>query len=511
MKAVDEVVLEARGISKSFPGVKALHGVDLTLRAGRLTALLGENGAGKSTLMKILAGVQPSDDGELLVEGHPVRFSSPREALDSGIAMIYQELSLVPDLTIAENIFLGREPSQLGNLVDYAEMNRRANEWLQLLDLEASPKTPVRRLRVGQQQLVEIARALAGNVRVLIMDEPTSAITEHETEVLFQRIADLKQKGVAIVYITHRLEELEHIADDVAVMRDGCMIDCAKFGQWSQDDMVRMMAGRDVMTSTKSSSVVDEEALRIEDMTLSHPTRPGDFLVNEISFCVRKGEVFGIFGLMGAGRTELLECLFGLHSGTSTGQVFIHDRLVEVTSPADAISHGLALVPEDRKHDGLVLSMTVGENASLASLDRAERFGILNGRAERDYVEPFVRRFRVKTPSLRERIRNLSGGNQQKVILAKWLATGPTVLMLDEPTRGIDVQAKNEIYTLIDELTTEGLAVVVVSSELPEVMAVSDRILVLSEGRATEEFTREDATEEAIMHAALPGRKATAC
>lgn len=505
MTAYGEVVLEARGISKAFPGVKALDGVDLTLRAGRSTALLGENGAGKSTLMKILAGVQSPDSGELIVEGQSVSFTNPRHALDHGIAMIYQELSLVPDLTIAENIFLGREPLWLDTVIDYSEMNRRAHEWLQLLELDASPKTLVGRLRVGQQQVVEIARALAGDVRILIMDEPTSAITEHETEVLFQRIADLKRQGVAIAYITHRLEELEHIADEVAVMRDGCMIGCEELHKLTHDDIVRMMAGRDVKTSVRSSSIVNRQVLRVEEITLKHPSRPGDFLVDQISFHVREGEVLGIFGLMGAGRTELLECLFGLHSKTSTGKVFTNGLEVKVDSPSAAIAHGLALVPEDRKHDGLVLSMTVGENASLASLHRSERFGLLNGRAEREYVEPFVKRFRVKTPSLRERIQNLSGGNQQKVILAKWLATGPTVLMLDEPTRGIDVQSKNEIYELINELTGEGLAIVVVSSELPEVMTISDRILVLCEGHATEEFDRENATEEAIMHAALPG------
>ena len=511
MTVLGETLLEARAISKSFPGVQALDGVDLTLRAGRLTALLGENGAGKSTLMKVLAGVQSPDRGALVVAGNTVHFASPRDALDHGIAMIYQELSLVPDLTVAENIFLGREPGWFGRWVDYRAMNRRASEWLQLLEVDVSPKASVGRLRVGQQQLVEIARALAGDVRILIMDEPTSAITEHETDVLFRRIADLKQQGVAIAYITHRLEELEHIADDVAVMRDGQMMGTAEFGAWSRDQLVRMMAGREVTTSVKHSSVRDPEALRVEDITLKHPTRPGDFLVNQVSFRVRTGEVLGIFGLMGAGRTELLECLFGLHGGTTTGRIFVNGRPVEVASPSDAIAHGLALVPEDRKHDGLVLTMSVGENTSLASLEHTERFGLLSRRAEQEHVQPLVDRFHIKSPSLREHIVNLSGGNQQKVILAKWLATGPTILMLDEPTRGIDVRAKTEIYTLINELTAEGLAVVVVSSELPEVMMVSDRILVLCEGRAAMEFDRLDATEEAIMHAALPGGTKAAC
>lgn len=507
----DNVVFEAKQISKLFPGVKALDGVDLTLRAGRLTALLGENGAGKSTLMKILAGVQPPDEGELLVQGEPVHFTSPRDAQDHGIAMIHQELSLVPDLTVAENIFLGREPLRFETLIDYTELNCQATEWLKRLELDVSPTTPVRRLRVGQQQLVEIARALAGNVRILIMDEPTSAITERETEVLFRCIADLKKQGVAIVYITHRLEELEQIADDIVVMRDGCLIGTAEFGELSHDAMVRMMVGRDVKILSKQSSSNNQPVLRADGISLSHPTRPGDYLVHEVDMHVCKGEVLGIFGLMGAGRTELLECLFGLHPTASTGQVSMHDQSVRLRNPADAISHGLALVPEDRKQDGLVLSMSVGENASLASLKHAERFGFIDRGREREHTRRFVERFRVKTPSLREKIINLSGGNQQKVILAKWLATGPAVLMLDEPTRGIDIHAKNEIYSLINELTADGLAVIMVSSELPEVMAVSDRILVMCEGRATQSFDRSEATEENILQAALPRRNSIPC
>ncbi|MFK7735069.1 MAG: sugar ABC transporter ATP-binding protein [Pirellulaceae bacterium] len=507
-----EVVLEARGISKAFPGVQALDQVDLKLQAGRLTALLGENGAGKSTLMNVMAGVLSSDEGELILQGEPVRFASPRDAIDHGIAMIHQELSLVPDMTVAENIFLGREPLRRDRLIDYRELNRRARHWLELLDLEVPPTELVGRLRVGQQQLVEIARALAGDVRVLIMDEPTSAITEHETKVLFQRIDDLKREGVSIVYITHRLEELDRIADDIAVMRDGCMIGTAEMGELTQEEMVRMMAGREVKSSVRSSSAkIEDEAFRAENISLKHPTRAADYLVDDVSFHVLKGEVLGIFGLIGAGRTELLECIFGLHSGECTGAISVNQQRVTIQSPRDAVRSGLALVPEDRKRDGLVLSMTVEENASLASLGRTERFGLLNRRSEEEHVRPFIDRFRVKSPSLRELIVNLSGGNQQKVILAKWLATDPTVLMLDEPTRGIDVQAKSEIYSLINELTAEGLAVVMVTSELPEAMAISDRILVLCEGRLAAEFDRKNATDEQILAAALPGSTATPC
>ncbi|MBM4091413.1 MAG: sugar ABC transporter ATP-binding protein [Planctomycetes bacterium] len=506
------VVLEARGIFKSFPGVKALDGVGLTLRRGRLTALLGENGAGKSTLMNIVAGVFPPDAGELRVAGRPVRFTNPRQARDHGVAMIYQELNLVPGLTVAENIFLGREPLRLSGLIDYAALNRNAAARLQRLELDVSPTTPVGRLRVGQQQVVEIAKALAGEVRILIMDEPTSALTERETEVLFQRIADLKRQGVAIAYITHKLEELPGIGDDVAVMRDGRMIGSAPLGELSRDDIVRMMIGRDLNErSPSASSAMRDEVLRVERLTLKHPERPGDFLVHDVSLVVRRGEVLGVFGLMGSGRTELLECLFGLHSHACTGEVFIGGRRAVLRTPAEAISHGLALAPEDRKRDGLVLSMSVAENASLASMDQAVRFGLLHGRAEREHVQRYLERLRVKTPSLRQQVRNLSGGNQQKVVLAKWLATDPRVLLLDEPTRGIDIQAKEEIYALIKELTGNGLAVVAVSSELPEILALSDRILVLCEGRPTAAYARSEATEEKIMHAALPRKRATIC
>ena len=456
MSDAGDIVLEARGLSKSFPGVKALDEVALTLRQGRLTALLGENGAGKSTLMNIIAGVFPPDAGELLVGGERVHFANPRQARDHGIAMIFQELNLVPGLTVAENIFLGREPLRRNGLIHYAAMNRDAAAWLQRLDLDVPPTTPVGRLRVGQQQVVEIAKALAGEVRILIMDEPTSAITERETEVLFRRIADLKRRGVSIAYITHRLEELPRIADDLVVMRDGRTIGSAPLGAMSRDDIVRMMVGRDLNEGhSGASSARGDEVLRVEDLTLGHPDRPGDFLVQRVGFRVRRGEVLGIFGLMGAGRTELLECLFGLHGRTCSGDVWIDGRRVALRSPADAIAHGLALAPEDRKRDGLVLSMSVAENASLASLERAERFGLLRARAEQEHVRGYLERFRVKTPSLDQPIRDLSGGNQQKVILAKWLATGPRVLLLDEPTRGIDIQAKKEIYALINELTNE--------------------------------------------------------
>lgn len=499
------IVLEATGITKSFPGVKALDEVSLTLRQGRLTALLGENGAGKSTLMNIIAGVFPADAGEVKLDGTPVNFANPREARDAGIAMIYQELNLVPHLSVAENIFLGREPANRLGLIDRTRMNQEAAKLLEELDLDVAPTTPLGQLRVGQQQIVEIAKALSSQARVLIMDEPTSAITQHEIEVLFGIIQKLKQQGVAIAYITHKLEELTRIGDDAVVMRDGKLVGTGDLADLTRDQIVTMMVGREIRNDRqRDARDHHDEVLRVAGVSLQHPERPGDSLLQDIDFRVHRGEVLGIFGLMGAGRTELLETIFGLHPKTSTGTTYLAGEQVAITSPTDAIAHGLALAPEDRKHEGLVLGMSVMENASLANLSDYVRRGLVDSAAEQEMATQVVERFQVKTPSVHQTIRNLSGGNQQKVILGKWLATKPTVILLDEPTRGIDVNAKEEIYDLIHQLSGEGLAVVFVSSEMPEVMALADRIVVLCEGRKTAEFTRAEADEESLMRAALP-------
>jgi ribose transport system ATP-binding protein len=445
------------------------------------------------------------DAGKILFEGREVHFANPRAAQACGIAMIFQELNLIPQLSVAENIFLGREPLNRFGLIDFSVMNERAEALLRQLDLAVAPTTLAGSLRVGQQQVVEIAKALADKARVIIMDEPTSAITEREIEVLFEIISHLKRQGVAIAYITHKLDELTRIGDDAVVMRDGKMIGSAPLKDLRHDDIVRMMVGRELaQLHSKSRRTPGEEMLRADRISLRHPQRPGDFVVKELSLSVCRGEVLGIFGLMGAGRTELLETLYGLHSEDSTGEIHIEGEPVVIRSPAKAIASGLALAPEDRKGEGLVLQMTVSENTSLASLGRTERWGLLNAAAERQHVTKAIEPFRVKTPSLQQIIRNLSGGNQQKVILAKWLAAGVKILLLDEPTRGIDVNAKKEIYSLIDELTRNGLAVVMVSSELPEILAVADRILVMCEGRKTAEYSRAEATEENIMRAALP-------
>jgi ribose transport system ATP-binding protein len=499
-------LLEARGITKTFPGVRALDGVQITVRPGRLNALLGENGAGKSTLMNILAGVFPPDAGEILLAGRPVRFASPRAAQLGGISIIFQELNLVPHLSIAENIFLGREPRNALGLLDAARMNHEAAALLADLELDADPRTPVARLRVGAQQVVEIAKAVSFRSRVIIMDEPTSAISEHEVAVLFRLIRRLKERGTGIIYITHKLGELAEIADDITVFRDGRFIAARPFAGTTRAEMVRLMVGRDLTDLfPKTSAPAGGERLRVQNLSLRHPERPGDFVVYDVSFSVRKGEVLGLFGLMGAGRTELLQSVFGLHPRAASGQMWIEGRPVSLRSPRAAIAAGLALAPEDRKGEGLVLLHSVAENTTLACLEQFTRFGLLQSARELGLVRRSVERLRIRTPSLQQAVRHLSGGNQQKVVLAKWLATQPKVLLLDEPTRGIDINAKKEIYTLVDELARDGLAVVMVSSELPEILAIADRILVLAGGRVTAEFARGAATEETILHAALPG------
>jgi ABC-type sugar transport system ATPase subunit len=502
----DGVLLKATGVTKSFPGVRALDGVHVTVRRGRLNALLGENGAGKSTLMNILAGVFPPDAGTIQIEGEPVSFKNTRDAQAKGISIIFQELNLFPDLSIAENIFIGREPMTKFGLVDYARMNADAAALLKELELDADPRTLISQLKVGAQQVVEIAKAISFNSRVIIMDEPTSAITRHEIEVLFRQITRLKQNGVGLIYITHKLDELPEIADDITVLRDGKFVGEREFREVTRDEIIRMMVGRELSDLfAKTPARPGDEVLRVRNLSLQHPERAGDFAVRDVSFEVRRGEVLGIFGLMGAGRTELLQTIFGLHTKTSSGEIEIEGHNVAIESPQQAIAAGLALAPEDRKAEGVVLELSVAHNTTLSCLPRIERFGLLQPKRERELVSNYVDRLRVKAPSINERILNLSGGNQQKVVLAKWLATEPKVLLLDEPTRGIDINAKKEIYALIDELAQSGLGVVLVSSELLEILGIADRILVLCEGRKTAEFSRAEATEEKIVNAALPG------
>ncbi|EDY85175.1 ABC transporter, ATP-binding protein [Verrucomicrobiia bacterium DG1235] len=509
MSEAAECLLEAEAMVKTFPGVKALSGASLQVHSGRLVALLGENGAGKSTLMNVLSGVFLPDSGTIRVKGECVQFTNTREAQERGIGIVHQELNLIPYLSVAENVFLGREPRSWSGLVDFQKMEEETARILERVDLQVEPSALISDLRVGQQQLVEIAKALAADARVLILDEPTSSLSAHEVEALFAVVRELKAEGVGLIYITHKFEELAPICDEVVVMRDGERVGSGPLSEMSRDRIVQLMAGRKSgELFEKTDTKAGEEILRAESITLPAQGVGRPFLVDKVSLSLKRGEVLGIFGLVGAGRTELLECLFGAHAGVASGQLLIEGELFAFRSPADAIEARMAFAPEDRKRDGLMLSMSVLENASLPTIDKAIRGGLVDESREADFIRPYMDRFQVKTPSLHQAIVNLSGGNQQKVILAKWLATEPRILLLDEPTRGIDVNAKREIYSFIDELAKAGLGLIVVSSELPEVLALSDRVVVMCEGRKTAEFTRVEATPERVLHAALPDEAA---
>jgi D-xylose transport system ATP-binding protein len=496
--------LEMRGITKSFPGVRALDGVSLDLRRGEAHALVGENGAGKSTLMKILGGVYPHGTygGEILIEGHEQRFARVRDAEGAGIAVIYQELSLVKEMTVGENIFLGRAPRRFG-VVRWDELYRRATELLAGLRLKVDPRTPVKNLGIGQQQLVEIAKALSQDARILVLDEPTAALTGSEVETLFGILGDLRARSVAMIYISHKLEEVFRLADRITVLRDGRTVGTNATSEWTETSVIARMVGREVGDIyPQAEHERGEVAFEARNVSVADPNVAGKRIVDGVSFKVRRGEVVGIAGLMGAGRSDLLMAIFGAHAGRTSGEVLIEGKRVVIKSPADAIRHGLGFVTEDRKRFGLVLDQTILNNMTLAGLKKLSGRFVTNTDAEAAAGERASKELRVKANSIFTIAGTLSGGNQQKVVLAKWLLTNPKVLFLDEPTRGIDVGAKQEIYAQINRLARAGLAIVLVSSELPEVLGLSDRVLVLHEGKLTGEFTRNEATPEAVMFCA---------
>lgn len=500
-----QVLLSVENITKRFSGTLALENVSLALQAGKVMAVIGENGAGKSTLMKILSGVYPDYEGQMFYKGQAVRFSNPREAQAQGIAIIHQELNLIPYLSVRENIFLGREITTPWGMLNKKEMRLKTQQLLDKLRLTVDPDTQVSQLKVGQQQVVEIAKALLVDAEVIIMDEPTSAISESEVEVLFHIIEELKRENKAIVYISHKLDELFRIADSYIILRDGKMIASGDMKEMCQDEIIHQMVGRSIkIIRNNSVNNHHQVLLSVEDVCLRHPTRLGENLLKHISFQVKRGEIVGLFGLMGAGRTELLETIFGLHAKTSSGNIRIEQQQVHLKMPSDAIQAGMALVPEDRKTNGLLLGMDVKTNISLSTLKNLENLGLLSDSKETDLAEKYIQDLKIKTSSERQLAKNLSGGNQQKIVLAKWLATQPKVLMLDEPTRGIDIHAKNEIYKLILGLAEAGLGILVASSELPEILAISDRILVMAEGSLTAEFLTQEATEDKILKAAIP-------
>ncbi|MBA3440002.1 MAG: xylose ABC transporter ATP-binding protein [Pyrinomonadaceae bacterium] len=494
-------LLEMSDITKSFPGVRALDGVTFDLFAGEIHALVGENGAGKSTLMKVLGGVYPHPEygGEILIEGEPRRFRNIRDAEAAGIAVIYQELSLVKDMTVGENIFLGREPQRFG-IVRWNNLYRQAQQLLDDLHLSIDPRTPVRELGIGQQQLVEIAKALSQNARILVLDEPTAALTNAEVETLVQILSKLRSRGVGMIYISHKLEEVFRLSNRITVLRDGRTIGTEPTKELNQSSVISRMVGREVGDIFPTPEhTAGEVIFEVRNITVDDPYTAGKRLVNDVSFGVRRGEVLGIAGLMGAGRSDLLMAIFGAHAGRMSGEVLVENKRVRITSPAEAIRHGIGFVTEDRKRFGLILDQTILNNMTLASLPLISGRVFTNADREVALGETAMRDLRIKARTVFTVAGTLSGGNQQKVVLAKWLLTKPRVLFLDEPTRGIDVGAKQVIYAQINLLAREGLAIVLVSSELPEVLGLSDRVLVLHEGRITGEFTRANATPESVM------------
>jgi ribose transport system ATP-binding protein len=501
-------MLEIRAVSKSFPGVRALHAVSFTVEHGEVHALVGENGAGKSTLMKILSGAYSDFQGDLMLDGQPLVLGGPRDAQLRGIATIYQELNLIPELTVAENIFLGREPRTATGLLDVARMDDEARGLLDRLNLAIPPNRPVKWLRVGEQQLVEVAKALSLDARLLILDEPTSALSQAEIERLFAVIAALKAHGVTMIYISHKFDEIFRIADRVTVLRDGELVGTLPIAEADQPTLIRMMVGRDLSDLfPKSAAPIGAEALRVENLHLAPEGERAGRSLHDISFQVQRGEIVGIAGLMGAGRTELLEAVYGVYPERRVrGTVAVDGQPRRIASPRDAIRAGLAFVTEDRKTQSLILISSVAHNLTLAALNRFLRLNILRRREEDVAVQDAIEKLRIKTPSAGVAVDKLSGGNQQKVALAKCLLTRPRVLLLDEPTRGIDIGAKVEIYGLISRLAQDGAAIVMASSELPELLAMCDRILVLCEGELTAELTRAEATQERIMEAATARR-----
>jgi ABC-type sugar transport system ATPase subunit len=505
-------LISIRNVTKRFGGVVALNDVSFDIAPGAFHAIVGENGAGKSTLMKILSGVQTDYEGEILLRGQPVRFAGTRDAEAAGVSIIHQELNLVEELSAAANVFLGREKRNRFGLLDDREMRRLARQLFAELECEINASAPVRELRVGDQQLVEIAKALSIKSDVLIMDEPTSALTEGEVERLFRVIGRLRQRGVTILYISHKMDEVFRLSDAVTVLRDGKHVATLPRDQATPKQVTHLMVGREIeRTQVGGGRTPGDVVLKVENLSLPYP--PGHarkWRLKDVSFELQAGEVLGIAGLMGAGRTELLESLFGVSEQRPAGRVVLDGKEVRFRHPREAVKAGLALVTEDRKRLGLFPQMTVRDNITVCTLKEAATGGIVSTRAERRQAGESIAQLGVKADGTEAGILSLSGGNQQKCVIARWLRTRPRVLLLDDPTRGIDVGAKAEIYRVIDGLCHEGLGIIVTSSELPELMTLCDRILVLCEGRLTGHFRRGDFTEQAIMEAATDREAAKA-
>ncbi len=489
-------VLQVKGLSKAFPGVQALQDVSLDLRAGEVLSVIGENGAGKSTLMKILAGVQPPDEGEILLAGQPVRFTDSRAAIDHGVVLIHQELNLCANLNASQNIFLGREP-RWGPFILSRLMNERSRQYLRAAGLDISPTTSVGQLTIGKQQMVEIAKALSVKARIIIFDEPTSSLSSKEAESLFAIIESLKKQGCGIIYISHRLDEVKRLSDRVVVLRDGRNAGDLQRGEIHHDSMVRLMVGRDISSLyPRTQHPLGGQVLLVSNLrTPAHPDKP-------VSFSLKAGEIVGLAGLVGAGRTELLQTLFGITPAVA-GQIDVNGTAVRIHSPRDAIRQGMALVPEDRKWHGLIVDLAIRKNISLPRLNQTAVMGqFISFHSERSSSRNAIDQLGIKTTSDQKLAKFLSGGNQQKIVIGKWLALNPKLLLLDEPTRGIDVGAKQEIYRLMEKLAAAGMAILFASSEMEEVMGLADRILVMHEGQLRGELDRGAFSEEAIMRLA---------
>jgi ABC-type sugar transport system ATPase subunit len=506
-------MLRMTGISKAFPGVQALDDVHLDVRKGEILGLIGENGAGKSTLMKIVSGAYPLDAGEIVLDGRSVQIHNPHHAQQLGISIIYQEFNLMPNLSVMENIFIGREPG--GVFVDQRRLQRQAQALLDRLGVRLSPTATVRDLSVAEQQMVEIAKALSMQVKVLIMDEPTSALSEGEVEKLFDSIQDLKRDGISVIFISHRLEEVVAICGRVTVLRDGRNAGTLEGAEITEDAMIKLMVGRSLTEffhQESAGSAAGEPAdadiaLEVRGLTRrGTKVDPSAIVLDNVSFELRRGEILGLAGLVGAGRTEVARAIFGADK-RDAGEVFINGKRVDIGSPLDAIRHGIGFVPEDRKAQGLILNQAVRMNLTLPSLDGLTRFGFVRLAEEGRRAQEYISRLQIRTPSLDRVVRNLSGGNQQKVVISKWLMLKPKILIMDEPTRGIDVGAKTEIYSLMRQLVESGVSIIMISSELPELLAMSDRVVCVSEGHVAGILDRSEATPERVMRYCTVQRK----
>ena len=491
-----EIILTMKGIDKSFPGVHALDHVDFEIRKGEVLALMGENGAGKSTLMKVLTGIYTKDSGTITYEGKEVEFSSPREAQEAGIVIVHQELNMMNHLTVAQNIFIGREMMN-GKLINDSKMNEEAAKLFRQLNIDIDPKEKMGNLTVGKQQMCEIAKAISHEAKVIIFDEPSAALTEAEIEELFKIIRDLRDKQLGIVYISHRMDEIKVITDRVTVMRDGGYVGTLITKECTKDDIINMMVGRVIYEDPKTESNVAPDApvvLKVDHLKAGK-------MVQDVSFELHKGEILGFSGLMGAGRTETARALFGADPKES-GDIYVNGKKVDIKSPMDAVKCGIGYLSEDRKRFGIVVGKSVAENSTMANLDEFMSGIFINKKKEAEVAQKYVESLKTKTPNVDQLVVNLSGGNQQKVVIAKWLVRNCDILIFDEPTRGIDVGAKSEIYHLMNELVAEGKSIIMISSEMTEILRMSDRIVVMCEGKKTGEIDISEATQENIMHAA---------